>query len=115
DSLQSFVDEPHQAICSDVRGDALNLVSAEHERVRAASVELASGPPDRVLDIVRRYATGTRKKTGSLSGVLPFDEPDAGSTPHAGAAARPAADVASGLVRVPTLDMPDRHALLLQD
>ena len=30
-SLESFVSEPHEAICSDVRGQTLNLVAAEHD------------------------------------------------------------------------------------
>jgi hypothetical protein len=84
ESLDSFVNEPHQAICSDVRGSALNLVSAEHDPLRRASVELATGSPDRVMDVVRRYV-----HDGSLP-LLPFDD-------------------------APTLDMPMRHALLLQD
>jgi uncharacterized protein len=66
ESLASFVDEPHQAICSDSRGETLNLVAAEHAPVRAASVALAAGPPGRVMDVVRRY---TDRST------LPFDDP----------------------------------------
>src|SRR5215213_7538939 len=58
ESLTSFVNEPHRAICSDARGETLNLVAAEHETMRASSVELATGTPDRVVDIVRRYAHG---------------------------------------------------------
>ena len=86
DSLSSFVNEPHQAICSDVRGDTLNLVSAEHETLRARSVALAHAPAD-VMDVVRRYVHGGPRRPS-----LPFEE------------AEPA-----------TLDMPSRHALLLQD
>ena len=65
-SLASFVNEPHEAICSDARDDTLNLVSGEHEPLRAASVALASGPPDRVLAVVHR---------AQERGGLPFDEP----------------------------------------
>jgi len=88
ESLHSFVNEPHEAICSDVKGSALNLVSSEHETIRASSVELATGSPDRVMDVVRRM-----RDRDSLQ--LPFDEmpPDP----------------------VSTLDMPKRHALMLQD
>jgi hypothetical protein len=84
ESLQSFVNEPHQAICSDVRGSALNLVSEEHDALRRASAELAAGPPDRVLDVVRSVQGATGEPG------LPFEGP-------------------------PTLEMPRRHALLLQD
>jgi uncharacterized protein len=85
ESLESFVNEPHEAICSDVRGPALNLVSSEHDRLRQASVELAAGSPARVMDVVRRYS-----HEGRNGPLLPFDE-------------------------APTLDMPARHALLLRD
>jgi hypothetical protein len=62
-SLASFVNEPHEAICSDVR------------------------------DVVRRYAQAGPRRAGSRAARrprLPFDE-------------------------APTLDMPSRHALMLQD
>jgi uncharacterized protein len=84
ESLTSFVNEPHQAICADTRVDTLNLVSAEHDTIRQSSVELAAGGPERVMDVVRRYVHGGPRPR------LPFDE-------------------------APTLDMPARHALLLQD
>jgi uncharacterized protein len=94
ESLQSFVNEPHQAICSDRRAVTLNLVSEEHEPVRAASVELAAGSPDRVMDVVRRYVHGGPRRSSGRGGAsalsLPFEE-------------------------APTLDMPKRHALMLQD
>ena len=41
----SFVDEPHEAVCCDARGDTLNLVAAENASVRAASAELAREKP----------------------------------------------------------------------
>jgi len=66
ESLSSFVNEPHEAICSDFRGNTLNLVAAEHGPLRHASVELASGPPDRVIDVVRRHA--------AAQPLLPFDQ-----------------------------------------
>ena len=92
ESLTSFVNEPHQAICSDARGETLNLVAAEHEAMRDSSVELATGSPDRVMDVVRRYVSG----------------PDSGL-------ARPGASRRLPFEDAPTLDMPNRHALLLQD
>ena len=78
ESLRSFVNEPHEAICSDARGDTLNLVSAEHETLRVRSVELAAAP-DAVMEVVARAGDH-----------LPFAD-------------------------LPTLDLPRRHALLLQD
>jgi hypothetical protein len=86
EALTNFVKEPHQAICSDTRGETLNLVAAEHEAIRHASVELATRSPDTVMDIVRRYHAASAQ-----DGLLPFDDP------------------------APTLEMPSRHTLLLQD
>jgi hypothetical protein len=54
DSLRSFVDEPHAAVCCDERGGPiLNLVAAEGAPVRTGSVELACRPRD-VIDAVGR-------------------------------------------------------------
>src|SRR3954463_9988906 len=47
--VDSFVDEPHEAVCCDARGDTLNLVAHENEVVRRASAALASAPPDVTL------------------------------------------------------------------
>lgn len=102
ESLASFVNEPHQAICSDTRGDTLNLVSTEHEPLRQSSVELATAAPDRVMEVVKRYVHGPparRRRLGGASAPLPFAEPDSRPDPES----------------APTLDMPQRHALLLQD
>jgi hypothetical protein len=52
--LTSFVDEPHDAICCDVRGDTLNLVANESRDVRRASAELACQPPDTALNAIER-------------------------------------------------------------
>ena len=47
--VESFVDEPHEAVCCDTRGDTLNLVAHEHDAVRRSSAQLASQPPDVTL------------------------------------------------------------------
>src|SRR5262249_9121415 len=47
--VESFVDEPHEAVCCDERGDVLNLVAHENDPVRTASAELASGKPEVTL------------------------------------------------------------------
>ena len=52
--VQSFVDEPHQAVCCDVRHDTLNLVAHENEVVRSASAELASQPPSVALEALAK-------------------------------------------------------------
>jgi uncharacterized protein len=89
--LESYVNEPHEAICSDSRGDTLNLVAAEHGPLRTASVELTHIP-----DEVVRVVTRAREAASVLPGTaqrLPFE---------------PTADT-------PVLSMPARHALLLRD
>jgi hypothetical protein len=52
--LHSFVDEPHQAVCCDARGDTLNLVAHENDGVRTASAELAREKPDVTLRALER-------------------------------------------------------------
>lgn len=55
--VTSFVDEPHEAVCCDVRGPALNLVARESAPARRASAELAAGRPEVVLDAVAKAPT----------------------------------------------------------
>jgi hypothetical protein len=59
DSLTSFVDEPHQAVCCDARGETLNLVAHENEPLRRASTELAAQPPDATLPLLNMPARHT--------------------------------------------------------
>ena len=47
-----FVDEPHEAVCCDARGETLNLVAHENDPVRRASVEIANQPPAVTLKTV---------------------------------------------------------------
>jgi hypothetical protein len=53
DHVRSFVDEPHEAVCCDVRATALNLVAHENEPVRRRSAELARQAPADTLDALR--------------------------------------------------------------
>jgi hypothetical protein len=48
-SLQTFVDEPHAAICCDATAPTLNLVAHDNAAVRAASVRLAAERPEVTL------------------------------------------------------------------
>jgi hypothetical protein len=52
--VQSFVDEPHEAVCCDARGETLNLVAHENADVRSASAELASQPPQVTLNALAK-------------------------------------------------------------
>jgi uncharacterized protein len=47
--VESFVDEPHEAVCCDARTDVLNLVAHENDPVRAGSAELAREKPEITL------------------------------------------------------------------
>src|SRR5918912_1571668 len=49
DSVTSYVNEPHAAVCCDARVDTLNLVAAESADVRAASAVLAAERPEVTL------------------------------------------------------------------
>lgn len=44
--VSSFVEEPHEAVCCDAKGETLNLVTDESAGVRRGSVELAIQPPE---------------------------------------------------------------------
>jgi hypothetical protein len=48
--VASFVEEPHEAICCDARGETLNLVADENAAVRDRSTELAREKPAVVLE-----------------------------------------------------------------
>jgi len=64
DRVESFVDEPHEAVCCDARDDgSLNLVAHDNEPVRHASAELASQRPDVTLDAL----TGARGFSRALT------------------------------------------------
>jgi hypothetical protein len=58
--VASFVDEPHEAVCCDARGDTLNLVAKESAAVREASTELARTKPETTLDAVTKSAAEGR-------------------------------------------------------
>src|SRR5918911_1167538 len=49
DRVESFVEEPHEAVCCDARAETLNLVAHESGAVRGASAELASQRPEETL------------------------------------------------------------------
>ena len=54
DSVQSYVNEPHAAVCCDATGETLNLVAAENAGVRDASARLA-GEKTVLLEMPRRH------------------------------------------------------------
>ena len=54
EGIKDFVCEPHQAICCDARGVALNMVAQESQGARDAVAALSKEDPDRVITEVRR-------------------------------------------------------------
>ena len=54
DTVRSYVNEPHAAVCCDATAETLNLVAAESAPVRAASVGLATQKPEATLLEMRR-------------------------------------------------------------
>jgi uncharacterized protein len=68
DNVESYVSEPHAAICCDASADTLNLVAADSAEVRSTSAALASGQPEvtlqalghlPLLDMPRRHHVST--------------------------------------------------------
>jgi hypothetical protein len=57
EGLRSFVNEPHLAVCCDVRGPVLNLVAEESEPVRQHSVQLATVASQEVREVIDRLPT----------------------------------------------------------
>jgi hypothetical protein len=58
--VTSFVDEPHEAVCCDARGETLNLVASESGGVREASTELARMTPKTTIDVIEKCAANGR-------------------------------------------------------
>jgi hypothetical protein len=73
ETLQSFVDEPHAAICCDRQGASLNMVAAESAAARVAVTELAAQPPETMLSLFERVPTlfMPRREPVSLADVDP--------------------------------------------
>ena len=57
ETLKSFVNEPHAAVCCDTRGATLNLVAEESRAARDAATELARQKPETTLALFERTPT----------------------------------------------------------
>lgn len=53
ESVRSYVNEPHAAVCAEEAAPTLNLVASESTAVRVASAELARGKPETVISALR--------------------------------------------------------------
>jgi hypothetical protein len=56
-TLNSYVNEPHAAICAEAEAPTLNLVASESEPARSASAELAREKPQVVLSALKSLPT----------------------------------------------------------
>jgi hypothetical protein len=76
DRVASFVDEPHEAVCCDARGDTLNLVARENDPVRCASAELAAQRPETTLRALRRGGPACPPRGRHMGRPLQTELPD---------------------------------------
>lgn len=72
-NLESYVDEPHAAVCAEVQSPTVNLVAHESGAVRSASAELARQVPDVTLSAIRNIPALTmpRRHAVLLADVNP--------------------------------------------
>ncbi len=52
--LQSFVDEPHTAVCGESQGEIINLVAHDANPSRSAMLQIVGENPDRMLAEIKR-------------------------------------------------------------
>ncbi len=62
--VESFVDDPHEAVCCDRTGDTLNLVACDNDPVRHASAALARDKPEVTLRALERVDPQKLRMTG---------------------------------------------------
>jgi len=72
-SLESYVNEPHAAVCADAQAPTLNLVAHESGSVRASSAELARQQPEVTLSAIKNIPVLTmpRRHAVLLADVNP--------------------------------------------
>jgi len=54
EKVKSFVCEPHSAICSDWKGEGLNMVAKESEKARLVCTELSKEQPSRIIKELKK-------------------------------------------------------------
>jgi hypothetical protein len=59
DSLTSFVEEPHTAICGDFQGEILNLVDKQAKPTQMAILGIARENPEKMLEEIRHMSLPT--------------------------------------------------------
>jgi hypothetical protein len=73
ENLQSFVDDPHTAVCGRPETNVLNLVYHDNQATRKASVELCREKPEQVSKIYESIAAENHQEPGNIQLSL-FDE-----------------------------------------
>lgn len=84
ENLQSFVDDPHWAVCGLPESNVLNLVYHDNQATREASVELCRERPEQVSKIFRCIATEKQPEPDYIQLSL-FSE-KSGASPESGLA-----------------------------
>lgn len=78
DNLNSFVDEPHAAVCGHTMAEILNMVAGESDRARKASVYLAGEKPETVVKTIKRLVEMPRDRLKILNLPAAHPVPQAG-------------------------------------
>ncbi len=60
-SINSFVEEPHTAICGDFQGEILNLVDKQAKPTQLAMLEVAKEKPEKMLEEIKHLTMPTYK------------------------------------------------------
>ncbi len=61
ESLRSFVDEPHSAVCGTSQGTIMNLVAKEAKPSQVAMLQIVGEEPERMLREIKQLVMPTRK------------------------------------------------------
>ena len=60
-SINSFVEEPHTAICGDFQGEILNLVAKQANPTQLAIIDMAKENPEKMLEEIKHLTLPTYK------------------------------------------------------
>jgi hypothetical protein len=66
ETVRSYVDEPHAAVCAETAAPTLNLVASESGAARTASAQLARGRPEVVISALKDLPALTLPKRHAL-------------------------------------------------
>ena len=108
DGVQSFVCEPHAAVCGDQKAQVLNLVARESEAARSILPEMAKEKPETLLRYLKRLKDQANiRRNGQLCFDFDAGTADAGVQEPAGPGTYFLSDLS--LAGVKTLTLPRCH------